>query len=109
MEKYIELGPQWSKITKFFFNRSSNSIKNRWNYFVSKHLINDEIRNKINKKFGQNDKKNQKVEKTPIDDKEIEKIINFASSLNFLVNSNEQKTETNSESSGFPCFFNDII
>ena len=37
-KKYIEFGSQWSKITQFFPNRSANSLKNRWNYFVSKHL-----------------------------------------------------------------------
>lgn len=37
-QKYYELGPQWSKIADFLKNRSSNAVKNRWNYFVSKHL-----------------------------------------------------------------------
>lgn len=35
-EKYNELGPQWTRITYFFQHRSANSLKNRWNYFVSR-------------------------------------------------------------------------
>lgn len=37
-KKYLEYGSQWSKITQFFTNRNANSLKNRWNYFISKHL-----------------------------------------------------------------------
>lgn len=33
-EKYLNMGPQWSKMTAFFDGRSANSLKNRWNYFV---------------------------------------------------------------------------
>lgn len=33
---YNEFGPKWSKIKKSFPDRSSNSIKNRWNYFLCK-------------------------------------------------------------------------
>lgn len=32
--KYFEIGPHWSQIVKSFPNRSANSLKNRWNYFV---------------------------------------------------------------------------
>lgn len=35
-EKYNEYGPQWARITDFFQRRSANSLKNRWNYFVSR-------------------------------------------------------------------------
>lgn len=35
-QKYMEYGSQWSKLTKFFTNRSANALKNRWNYFVSR-------------------------------------------------------------------------
>ena len=38
-EKYLEFGSQWSKLTKFFHNRSANALKNRWNYFVSRQKI----------------------------------------------------------------------
>lgn len=31
---YEEIGPQWAKMMKYFNGRSSNSLKNRWNYFV---------------------------------------------------------------------------
>lgn len=33
---YKEIGPRWSVIQKYFPNRGPNSIKNRWNYFISK-------------------------------------------------------------------------
>lgn len=42
-KKYLEYGPQWSKITQFFQNRSANAVKNRWNYYISKHL-NDKLK-----------------------------------------------------------------
>ncbi|KAK8885269.1 hypothetical protein M9Y10_040715 [Tritrichomonas musculus] len=35
-EKYKEIGPKWVQINSFFKNRSPNSLKNRWNYFVSR-------------------------------------------------------------------------
>lgn len=38
LQKFMEYGSQWSKITPFFKNRSANALKNRWNYFVSRHL-----------------------------------------------------------------------
>ena len=41
LAKYIELGPKWSQIKKFFNNRNANSIKNRWNYFISKQINNN--------------------------------------------------------------------
>lgn len=34
--KYQEIGPRWTIIQKYFKNRSPNSLKNRWNYFVSR-------------------------------------------------------------------------
>lgn len=34
---YNEFGPKWSKIKKSFPDRSSNSIKNRWYYFLRKN------------------------------------------------------------------------
>lgn len=38
LKLYKELGPKWSKMSKFFNNRNANSLKNRWNYYVSKHI-----------------------------------------------------------------------
>lgn len=32
---YYEYGPKWSYLKQFFFGRSPNSLKNRWNYFLS--------------------------------------------------------------------------
>lgn len=34
--KYQELGPKWNRIAKFFKNRSTNSIKNKWMSIKSK-------------------------------------------------------------------------
>lgn len=48
LKKFIEYGSQWSKITPFFKNRSANALKNRWNYFVSRHsheISNEYIQN----------------------------------------------------------------
>lgn len=39
-EKFMELGPRWSHMTRFFSNRSANAIKNRWNYFVCRQSSN---------------------------------------------------------------------
>ena len=33
-EKYIEHGPQWTTISKFFDGRSENNVKNRWYTYV---------------------------------------------------------------------------
>ncbi|KAK8892678.1 hypothetical protein M9Y10_029918 [Tritrichomonas musculus] len=37
LNKHKELGSKWSLMTKFFTNRNANSLKSRWNYFVSRH------------------------------------------------------------------------
>lgn len=36
--KYNELGPRWTLISQYFQGRSPSSIKNRWNYYVSKQV-----------------------------------------------------------------------
>lgn len=51
-QKFREFGPCWSKIQKFFPYRTSNSIKNRYLYTVSK---------KINKKPPSSDSSNTKT------------------------------------------------
>lgn len=38
LQQYQIVGPSWSNIEKHLPGRSANSIKNRWNYYVSKHL-----------------------------------------------------------------------
>ena len=43
IQKYKEIGPQWTKMIPFFRGRSANSIKNRWNYFVCR-IYNSEQR-----------------------------------------------------------------
>lgn len=47
-QKYQEIGPRWAVLKEFFKNRSPNSIKNRWNYFVSRPDFKDTIRKKVN-------------------------------------------------------------
>ncbi|OHS95730.1 hypothetical protein TRFO_10382 [Tritrichomonas foetus] len=37
--KHYELGPKWTKMTIFLPGRSPNSIKNRWNYYISREGI----------------------------------------------------------------------
>ena len=37
IKMYNQFGKKWSILKRFFPNRSSHSIKNRWNYFLSKH------------------------------------------------------------------------
>ena len=34
IQKYSEFGSHWNKISKFFINRSDNSIRNRWQMLV---------------------------------------------------------------------------
>ncbi|KAK8841482.1 Myb- protein B [Tritrichomonas musculus] len=77
-DKYKEYGPQWSKIQKFFPFRTSNSIKNRFNYTISKM---DNIFDSTSNIDGKYEKrrvkiKNKiKVENKPIDQNEqIEQI-----------------------------------
>lgn len=36
LEKYREIGSQWSKMTQFFENRNANNLKNRWNSFTQR-------------------------------------------------------------------------
>lgn len=56
MKLYNEFGSKWSVLQTYFPNRSSNSIKNRWFYFLSKNqqsgidddkMVNDVISNNI--------------------------------------------------------------
>ena len=37
-EKYIEHGPQWTTIAKFFDGRSENNVKNRWYTYVKQRF-----------------------------------------------------------------------
>lgn len=56
-EKYLEFGPQWAKIQRFFPSRTANSIKNRYNYTVCRkwHLFNSDKKSK--KSFSDSDSK----------------------------------------------------
>ena len=53
--KYNELGPRWTLISQYFHGRSPSSIKNRWNYYVSKQDLQFDYRkeNKNNLTFHQ--------------------------------------------------------
>ncbi|OHT11696.1 Myb-like DNA-binding domain containing protein [Tritrichomonas foetus] len=37
-EKFKELGPKWKRLSQFFIGRTPNSIKNRWNTYLSKQF-----------------------------------------------------------------------
>lgn len=47
---FQEHGSKWSKMTCFFKRRSANALKNRWNYYISKHLKDEPFQNLINNK-----------------------------------------------------------
>lgn len=64
LEMYLQYGSQWSKLSKFFKNRSANSLKNRWNYFVLKKLdrpVNDKNEEKCDNNI--TDNKNDSIAK----------------------------------------------
>ena len=42
-EKYIEHGPQWTTIAKFFDGRSENNVKNRWYTYVKARFNSNQI------------------------------------------------------------------
>lgn len=129
--KYLEYGSQWSEITKFFSNRSANSLKNRWNYFVSRQitappnhgngiiLYRMPVKNNIceikpcivnntddNNNDGNNDDEN--LEKNDVI---YESIINYTNSLDFFdidsINENEELKIKDEYS--FPYVSNDIL
>lgn len=62
-KKYKEFGPKWSKIQKFLPNRTSNSIKNRFNYSVGKK---NKIQNEIKKSNSMTTKKEKMHERLKI-------------------------------------------
>lgn len=39
VKQYLEYGPKWTKMTAMLSGRSANSIKNRWNYCLSKQAF----------------------------------------------------------------------
>lgn len=87
LKKFIEFGSQWSKITPFFSNRSANALKNRWNYFVSRHLNdfsgekmqNIIVCNNYNNKIDDSSKENENVA-----DIIYENSINYTNQFDFL-------------------------
>ncbi|OHT06995.1 DNA-binding protein eta2 [Tritrichomonas foetus] len=48
IEKYQELGSQWTKLAVFFPGKNANNIKNRWNYRVSRLVQNETTQNSDN-------------------------------------------------------------
>lgn len=53
--KYFELGPHWSQIVKYFPNRSANSLKNRWNYFVCRQFQENDTKKQHKSILDEND------------------------------------------------------
>lgn len=47
ISKYNIFGSKWKKMTAFFNGRSANSIKNRWNYFLSKRVGNYSLNSNV--------------------------------------------------------------
>ncbi|KAK8857459.1 hypothetical protein M9Y10_015864 [Tritrichomonas musculus] len=54
---YNDLGPKWSRIQKYFPGRSTNSIKNRWNYFLCRQ--NNDHPNTDDNEFSENNMLNE--------------------------------------------------
>ena len=48
-EKYKQFGPKWTMLSQFFYGRTPNSIKNRWNSYLSKQFKSCSI--KLDKQF----------------------------------------------------------
>lgn len=96
-QKFSEIGPQWSRLTQYFPNRSSNALKNRWNYFVSRQYPKNQIvvENDL-KKLSKNytpDINSLQVQDTPLMDKYFPNIDNFDNcdffdSIDFLKDNN---------------------
>jgi hypothetical protein len=40
MRKYVEFGPKWNKISRFFNDRSDNALRNRWQLMNRRQLRN---------------------------------------------------------------------
>lgn len=82
-QKYVELGPQWSKIQRFFPYRTANAIKNRYKYTVCRikglsALMEKSVNNSTDIK--DKTKCNQKVDE--IKDKEFSALNSFHENAN---------------------------
>lgn len=53
IKKFQEIGPHWNKITQYFHNRSSNSVRNRF-VRLYKKIYNKPFSNKINNNYNYN-------------------------------------------------------
>lgn len=90
-EKYDEFGTQWSKIAFFFEGRTPNSIKNRWNYCVSK--MNKDLKNQIIYPLSSDQEdKDKKLSKTSVPNMDIFSIDYLLSKNVSFPNCNNQIT-----------------
>lgn len=82
--KYKELGPRWTKMSTFFQKRNANSLKNRWNYFVSRQS--SDLVDFDNEKECQNaiDDCNDDSEDDQKTDIFHEEILHYTTSLDFI-------------------------
>lgn len=58
LKLYNEIGPKWSTIKSHLPNRSTNAIKNRWNYYLYRNKLNEK-KQEINIKSGENDENDE--------------------------------------------------
>lgn len=127
MIKYHEFGSQWSKMAQFFNQRSANALKNRWNYFVSRHMNDNIIHQPIETVIYMNNVNNYSINnngynkekdehKEDVNDENNEEvfdnIINFTSSLAFIdlepMNGNDEFV-CKDEFSEYPYISNEVL
>ena len=92
---YLKYGSQWSKLSKFFKNRSANSLKNRWNYFVLKKL-DKQTKSKVDElKAEKNEHKseNSSDKNSPVDSSKS--VCNLESQLFSTNNDQKQQVDSN--------------
>lgn len=98
MNLYSIHGPKWSIIKNFFPNRSSNSIKNRWTYFLCRHCD--------DKKFVKNDL----IDNIEQNNENVKN--DFSFNISFQNDKDEQFEKTmaiiQSENDAFDCFQNNF-
>ena len=127
MIKYHEFGSKWSKMAQFFNQRSANALKNRWNYFVSRHMNDNIIHQPIETVIYMNNVNNYSINdngynkekdecKEDVNDENNEEvfdnIINFTSSLAFIdlepMNGNDEFV-CKDEFSEYPYISNEVL
>ena len=125
LKLYVQHGSQWSKMAQFFKNRSANALKNRWNYFVSRHMTDfinfDKVQADTNfnniKVENPEDKvanydENNDDESNSSDDIIYENVIYYANSMDFMffetINDNDD-LNCKDYLHEFPYISNDIV